>query len=112
MFIVAVFPPDQLISTPGGSASFNCYSLNAGSSAEDTIISTNWLVNGTRLDFLNLGENVTTRFNEEFNTGRLDFDNLPMTYNGTRIQCIATFHSGITLTSTGATLLLIQGLLK
>ena len=107
--VVAVFPPDQLVSVPGGTASFNCYSLNPGG---DTILSTSWLVNGTLFDTLDLGEDVTARFNEEFQIGKLDFDNLPLSYNGTRIQCMATFSSGYNLTSTGATLLLIQGLFK
>ncbi len=60
--------------------------------SNDGNIQYQWLVNGTRLEDLNLGDRV-----EVVNTiaaSVLSFVNIPEEYNDTTIQCIANFTSG------------------
>ena len=98
---VHIIPSDVFVSTPGGSASVSCFSTHE-------IVDIEWLVNGTRFDN-NLGPNVMSQFSSSVRTGRLDFVNLPLNYNGTSVQCIAELDSG-ELTSSSI-ILLIQGLI-
>lgn len=86
---------------PGGNAVFSCYSPSGG------IDSISWLVNGSTLETLDLGEDVTAEFNRKFGIGKLNLTNLTLSYNTSRIQCIAKFRSGATLTSSGVDLLLL-----
>ena len=65
-----------------------------------------WLVNGTRLEDLNLGDRVQDFMTRT--TGSLLFMNIPEEYNNTTIQCKATLTSGEIIYSNNATLL-VQG---
>ena len=76
-------PPDQFVSTPGGSATFICFSLAPGVA----IVSFQWLVNESLVENLNLS-NVRTEFTNS--SGLLIFDDIPVEYNMSRISCMAT----------------------
>ncbi len=88
------------MSTVGGSVSLNCLSLSG-----DRITNVQWLLNGSPIEE---GPNVEIVL---FATVGLvlRFRNLPVEYNETAIQCRADLDSGITQTSEGTLLLLLQG---
>ncbi len=84
---------------PGGMSTFVCQSINSGD-----IQQFQWLVNGTQLESTE-GIRATVQSNI---IGILSFNNIPVEYNGTTIQCIVTLTSGETISSNNAALL-VQG---
>ncbi len=87
---------------PGVMSTFLCQSINSGG-----IQQFKWLVNGTRLKDLNQTERIRTSDLNQ-NIGFLNFNNIPVEYNGTTIQCIVTLTSGEVISSSN-TELLVQG---
>ena len=65
-----------------------------------------WLINKTFIENLSpsQGVQVSSDFNTEFRTGILEFENLTVYYNMSRIQCTANGISSL------VTVLLVQGL--
>ena len=87
-----------------GSAQFIC------SSDDVTIESIIWFINGTALGNLPPSEvEVEPIFNPTFRIGLLEFNNLKLEYNMSRIQCHATYET-TTVVSSPVTMLLVQGL--
>ncbi len=86
---------------PGDNTIYYCWS-----SSGTIITSVQWLINGTRLEDLNL-TNVETEFSQLSRLGYLSFSDISVEYNNTNIQCRATFN-GETLNSNNSTLL-VQG---
>ncbi len=76
-----------MVTTPGLAVPFICESINS-----DGLQQFHWLVNGTRLQDLNLSDRVDDYVSHR--TGVLIFLNVSAEYNGTSIQCIANFTSG------------------
>lgn len=73
--------PVSFVSFPGGSAQFTCQALPL-----NQMISFRWYLNGTQFDNLNLTKfNVKSQF--EFGIGSLRFTDIPIEFNGTRVQC-------------------------
>ncbi len=85
----------------GDNPVFNCGSPSV------TITSVQWLINGTRLEDLSL-TNVVTEFSQQTRQGALVFNNVPVEYNNTNIQCRANLSNGETVDSNNVTLL-VQG---
>ena len=83
-------------------ASFVCASLSG------SLSSVRWIVNGSSLEELGLGS-VTQQEVISRVGGLIFLDTLPE-YNGTTVQCVATFPDGTVLSSNIATLL-VQGIL-
>lgn len=104
--IVKVYPEEQLIEAIRGcGVSFYCTLETANFS--NRVVGVQWLVNGTQLENLHL-MNVTEGFTTVgIGLGMLNFTNLPVSYNMTRIQCNATLTSGETSLSTNSVVLLI-----
>lgn len=94
--------PGQARSVPGGSAVFRCTAFG------HTTVRIYWLVNGTQLEDLHL-KNVTESFVPiGGGVGTLNFTDLPVYYNTTKIQCQARFYSDReTFLSTNTAILLI-----
>lgn len=106
--VVNLYPADRFISYISGPAQFTCQPFFS----RNTLVSVQWLVNGTRIENLVLnqtGTNVETRFSDHLEVGRLTFTNLQANLNNSRIQCQSTYHSGTTETSSGTTMILLQG---
>ncbi len=93
--------PLQEVATPGRTAPFICEAINS-----NDIQQFHWLVNGTRLEYSNLGDRVDDYVSHT--TAVFIFLNVSVEYNDTTIQCIGTFTSGEINYSTIATLL-VQG---
>ena len=83
-------------SYPGGRAAYSCFGG----------VGVQWLVNGTGVEDLNLGDDVVVEFSEAREEGNLLFRNIPPEYNETTIQCRANYSSGTSSTSDTVTLLL------
>ncbi len=94
--------PQEKVITPGGIAIFHCEIIN-----NNDMRQLYWLVNGTRLEDLKLGDD---RVNDYMSRGvrSLTFLPIPVEYNDTTIQCFANFTSGEIMYSNNATLL-VQG---
>lgn len=90
--------PLIITSTPGGDATFYCFSTMG------TIVSIQWLVNGLSIDYF---RNIQTEL--ESNTWALTFHNLPPEYNDTRIRCAAELSSGRSSYNMEPALLIVQG---
>ncbi len=86
---------------PGDSPIFIC------GPSSGTITSIEWLINGTRLEDLNL-TNVKTELSNITTQETLFFNNISVEYNNTNIQCIATLSNGESVDSNNHTLL-VQG---
>ena len=87
------------MSIPGGIATFRCLSTT-------TIVGVQWLVNGSLLD----DQNVMNAEQELVaGIGILTLTDIPLTYNGTRIRCIAEFDNGERATTNDAVILILQG---
>ncbi len=71
-----------------------------------TVPQIQWLLNGTLLEDLNQRDGIED--DVTFGIGTLTFNNTPVKYNDTTIQCIATLTSGEIMYSNNATLL-VQG---
>ena len=69
--------------------------------------SVQWLVNGSTLEDLNL-RNVSVVLDPDLQASFLDFTELPLEYNMTRVNCSANATSGRRVSST--LLLLVQGM--
>ena len=69
-------------------------------------VSVQWLLNGTRLDGLNM--NVVSTFDSISRVGTLLFRDVLMEYNGTTIQCRANSSSG-SITYSNIITMLVQG---
>lgn len=93
--IVQVLPFGQFRSVPDGNAMFTCVSHG------HPAVGMQWLINDRLFENQNL-ENVTEEFLDFSNglVGVLNFTNLPVNYNRTRIQCKAnvTLPTGKTIT--------------
>lgn len=100
-----VDPRGQLITEVGGGAVFTCYSRNG-----DVITEVLWLVNGTVVEDIPRVGNVRIGTHFGIGIGLLEFNDLSVYYNNSRIQCVATFDD-VAKTSVDVTLLLVQGLL-
>ena len=87
------------VSYPGGRAAYSC-------ARGGVIVGVQWLVNGTRVEDLNLGDDVVVEFSRAREEGNLVFRNIPAEYNETTIQCRANYSSGNSSTSNTITLLL------
>ena len=98
-----MLPVRSFITVPGDGAAFNCFSPVPG------LQSVEWLINGTQLDNLAL-QDVQDEFSSRLRVGNLAFTNIPIAYNATSIRCRGTFSSGEIVVSSGATLLLLQGI--
>ena len=87
---------DEIIVFEGGTNTFSCTS--------DFRTTVEWLVNGTLLEEpYPLG--LTT---ETFGAGgSLNFNNVPLDYNGITVRCIANTNGNVRLTNIGT--LLVQG---
>ena len=104
--VVTVYPEGTFVSYQGGGADFRCYflPLHIG-----RITRVQWIVNGSLLETFGF-DNAETDFNSFANgIGVLLFSNLTQNFNNTRIQCRAHFERMPTMTSTEATILLLQG---
>lgn len=105
--IVSVFPPEFFVSTPGGSAEFKCILLGG-----NTLNRVQWYVNESLLETLDL-RNVSTTISAIVGVGILNFNNLPIEYNMTRIRCVVSYTSSSNRMkispSPNSTLLLLQG---
>lgn len=97
-----IHPDGGVVSVPGGGATFEC------SHNSRTLTGVQWLLNGTRLQDLNV-RNVTAVFSDILETGYLEFTNLPLEYNTTEISCMASVNSRMSLSS-DSVLLRIQGI--
>ena len=97
----AVFvSPGDVVSIPGGSATFFCSTSPLSS---DVVISAQWFLNDTLLEDSDV-DNVQT----SAGTLRLRFSPVSLEYNTTRIRCRGTPLSGNIITS-AEVMLLIQG---
>ncbi len=96
-----VYPLQEVV-TPGITAPFTCEVIN-----NNDVEQLHWLVNGTRLEDLNLGDSVAD-FMSQSRVRGLVFLHVPVEYNGTTIQCIAISTSGDIMYSINASLL-VQG---
>ena len=94
--VVGVQLIEEVIVFEGDSEAFTC------SSALGTTVE--WLVNGTLLEepypMGVTSETIVTG-------GNLIFNNIPLVYNGTTLQCIATTNNNVRRTNIGT--LLVQG---
>ena len=84
LFDIDVFLTEPLVSTPGETVHFVCQPRGG------RITSLQWLINETLVETLQL--NATRTF--EFGIGTLTFNNILLSYNGTRITCDASVNSG------------------
>ena len=97
----AVFvTPGDVVSIPGGSATFFC---SSSSTSSEVVTSAQWLLNDTLLEDSDI-DNVQTLTG----TIQLRFSLVSLDYNTTRIRCRGTLTSGNIITSNEVTLL-IQG---
>ena len=95
---------NDVTSTPGGTAIFNCISQNGDAASVE------WLVNGTPLENLSIN-NVTTVATELLGAlgGALTLSNLDVEYNMTRITCMTTSTDMSTPADSCTSQLLLQG---
>ena len=101
--IVMVGPRDVVVSYPGGSATFDCISFSTET------VDVHFLVNGSLFDSLtlkNVTQEVLLNNMGQAQAGILRFEDLPVEYNNTRIQCRAELSIGSFVTSVVYTLLL------
>ena len=99
----AVFvTPGDVVSIPGGSATFFCSSSPLSS---EVVTSAQWLLNDTLLEDSDI-DNVQTMSG----TIQLRFFLISLEYNSTRIRCRGTLTSGNIITS-DEYMLLIQGII-
>ena len=89
-----------MVTTPGRAVPFLCESINS-----DGLRQLYWLVNGTRLEDLNLGDRVNEYVSQSPGVSGLVFLNISVEYNDTTIQCIVNFTSRENVYSTITTLL-------
>ncbi len=104
--VVRVAPPDHFLAIPGSNISFTCYPVHGN----DRIQSVDWLFNETRLEDLNLQEIQADFVSFANGLGRLRITRVPIHFNGTTVQCIATLSGGNTQLSNIASILILQGL--
>lgn len=102
---VLVHPSDRVVvAVLGGNITFTCVSWTP-----NIILNIQWLVNESSVEDFNL-INVVSEFTQKFGgIGKLVFFDLPLEYNNTCIQCMATLSSGYDSTSM-ETILLLQGM--
>ena len=101
--VTVTLTPDKNVVIPGTlQATYICHFINNNGNIQQY----HWLVNGTQLEDLNLGNGVQVV--ESRSTGILSFINIPEEYNDTIIQCEATLTSGEIIYSNNA-ILLVQG---
>ena len=86
----------------GGENTFTC----TNRATTENVSQFQWLVNGTLVEELNLGDRITTDHNNH--VGYLHFINITENYNNTIIQCRVNLTSGDITFSDNATLL-VQG---
>ena len=98
-FVAVILQAHEEVITPGLTAPFLCQVIN-----NSGLRQFHWLLNGTRLENLNLRVDAY----KSRNVGVLSFLNVTVEYNDTTIQCIANFTSGEIFCSNIATLL-VQG---
>ena len=106
--LVDLIPSDEFVSVLGGAATFRCFTTIPGT----TIVSVEWLVNGTLLtNLVSSFRNVSVTFNTVGGgVGILQFADLPLEYNNTQISCNATFSTGQFRSSTTTSILrILQG---
>ncbi len=77
-------------------------------SSSGTTTNVEWLINGTRLEDLNLNYYVRTYYRQYTRQGYLEFYYIMSYYNNTTIQCRATLNNGEIGDSNSPTLL-VQG---
>ena len=87
-----------------GGAIFSCLSLT------DEISGVQWHLNDSSSPLDDFEDNVAIVYNENAHIGVLTLTNLSMSYNGTRVQCMANFTAGMGEATSNATTLLVQGL--
>ena len=100
---VSIGPAAVVVSYPGGPTIFECTSLSI------TAIGIDFIVNGSLLDSLALKNIRLEILRNSMGVTRaaiLRFEDLPIEYNNTNIQCRANFSMGSPATSTVAVLLL------
>ena len=100
IFLVVQLTPVDPVVHAGGVATFTCAATSS------TIVSVEWLVNGTSLNSHPL-QNVEQAF--ALGSGLLRFSNVSMDDNNTRVQCLATTSSEEVLSS-NISLLRVQGI--
>ncbi len=101
--VTVTLTPDKNVVIPGTlQATYICHFINNNGNIQQY----HWLVNGTQLEDLNLGDGIQVV--ESRSTGILSFINIPEEYNDTIIQCEATLTSGEIIYSNNA-ILLVQG---
>ena len=98
---VFVIPSGEVVVTLDADTTVTCNSL------EGSINSIQWLINGTLVE---PSAQVNPVFDTEHGIGLLQLKNFTLNFNSSRIQCRASFDSGITETSTELLLILVQGL--
>ena len=104
LILATILQPEAgYVSTVGGVTSFTC--LISGNA------SVQWLLNGSLIHTLNSSHAETTvDMSGGFTAGRLRLSNLPVTYNSTRITCVATLSATTPAQVLNATTsLLLQG---
>ncbi len=101
IILVSLTPSQDVVTTPGRSVPFVCESINSRGLRQ-----LHWLVNGTRLEDLSLGDRVEDYMSRGVRT--LFFLTVSVEYNDTTIQCIANFSSGEIVYSNNVSLL-VQG---
>ena len=94
-----VLAPSEVVAGIGGIAIFTCRSKSSA------LTDVEWLINGTSLQELN---DVRQVFEPISEVGIIRFDNLPVEYNNTVLQCIPIASSGSQMASRNSTLL-VQG---
>ena len=98
-FPTEINPLQTVVLYEGEDGAFTC------SSSEP--INVQWLVNGSLLEDLDLGS--VTRIETFSVGGTLIFLTIPLHYNGTLVQCEATFTNSEDMTQSNVAMLLVQG---
>ena len=102
-FATVTILPASYVSVPGGDANFECIGASA------TLSSVQWLVNGTQLETLNL-PNLTQIFFVDGSSGILIFEDIPLNYHNTDVQCSVTLSPGSSPVLSDVAHLLLQGM--
>ncbi len=97
-----ILPPNEKVIPTGGYVTFTC--INRATNED---VQFQWLVNGTRVENLNLEDMIMTDDRNNF-VGLILFMNITVDYNNTIVQCKVNFTSGDIILSDNATLL-VQG---
>ena len=102
LFTVLVSPNEVIAYAPGGSATYLC--ITSASFHPGAVRSVRWYMNGSPIE-------DAERVNKQFfsGLGRLDFTNVTLNLDNSRINCAAEFDLGEMENSSTYSQLLVQG---